>query len=45
MKIQAIYAFLDVAKFDFWWKNADISRTQGMRHVIYLFFGSSLGKV
>ena len=38
--------FLDVAKFpDFRWKNADVSRTQGMCHVIYTFFGSSLGKV
>ena len=25
-------------------KNADVSRTQGVYHMIYLFFGSSLGK-
>ena len=40
------YVFLDGAKFgDFKWKNADVSRTQGMCHVIYTFFGFSLGKV
>ena len=34
------------AKFaDFWWKNADVSRTQGVCHVIDIIFGSSLGKV
>ena len=27
---------------DFLWKNADISRTQGVCHVIQKFFGSSL---
>ena len=38
--------FLDVAKFaDFWWKNADTSRNQGMCHVIYIFSGFSLDKV
>ena len=26
-------------------KNTDVSRTQGVRHVIYTFFGSYLGKV
>ena len=26
-------------------KNADASRTQGVCHVIHIFFGSSLGKV
>ena len=26
-------------------KNADVSRTQGVCHVIHIFFGSSLGKV
>ena len=37
--------FLDVAKFDdVWWKNAD-ARTRRMCHVIYIFFGSYLGKV
>ena len=41
-----ICGFLDVAKFaDSRWKNADVSRTQGVCHVIYAFFGTSLGKV
>ena len=44
--MQFISVFLDIAKFpDFWWKNADISRTEGMCHVIQIFFGFSLGKV
>ena len=30
---------------DFRWKNAAVSRRQGVYHVIYVFFGSSLGKV
>ena len=38
--------FLDIAKFaDFCWKNADVSRIQGVRQVIHIFFGSTLGKV
>ena len=38
--------FSDMLKIgDFRWKNADVSRTQGVFHVIYVFFGSSLGKV
>ena len=43
----AIYiCILDIAKFaDFQWKNVDISRTQGVFHVINIFFESSLGKV
>ena len=46
MKMQSKSAFLDIAKFtDFWWENADVSRTQGVCHVIQRFFGSSLGKV
>ena len=46
MKIGSISVFLDVAKFaDFWGKNADVSRTQGISHLIYIFFVSSLGKV
>ena len=28
---------------DFWWKNADVSRTHSMCHMIHIFFGSSLG--
>ena len=39
MNMKCISVFLDIAKF------ADISRFQGMYHVIYIFFGSSLGKV
>ena len=30
---------------DFRWKNADVSRTQGVCHMICMFFGSSVGKV
>ena len=30
---------------DFWWKNGNISRTQDICHMIYIFFGSSQGKV
>ena len=38
--------FLDIAKFaNFRRKNADVSRTQTVCHVIHIFFGSSLGKV
>ena len=38
--------FLDIAKFsDFRWKNVDVSRTQGVCHVILICFGSSLGNV
>ena len=30
----------DLAKFaDFRWKNTDVSKTQGVCHVIYIFFG------
>ena len=37
---------LYIAKFaDFWWKNANVSRTQGVCHVNHIFYGSSLGKV
>ena len=43
--MQSISVFLDITKFaDFWWKNADVSRSQ-VCHVIHIFFGSSLGKV
>ena len=43
----AIYiGFLDMTKFVYFrWKNADVNRTQGLYHVIHVFFGSSLGKV
>ena len=44
--MQSIYVFLDIPKItDFWWKNANVSRTQGVRHVIYMFLRSTLGKV
>ena len=44
--MQSISLFSDIAKFaDFQIKNADVSRTQGLCHVIHIFFGSSLGKV
>ena len=44
--MQSISVFPDILNVgNFRWKNADVSRTQGMCHVIYVFFGSSLGKV
>ena len=44
--MQSKSLFLDIAKFDdFLWKNDDVSITQGVGHVIHIFFGSSLGKV
>ena len=44
--MQSVSVFLDITKFaDFWLKNADVSRTQRVYHMIYIFFGSSLGKV
>ena len=44
--MRSISVFLDRAKFaDFWSKNADVSRTQEVCHVIHTFFGSSLDKV
>ena len=44
--MQSISVFLDITKFaDFNWKNADVSRSQGVCHVIHIFFGSSLGKI
>ena len=44
--MQFISVFLDITKdADFRLKNTDVSRTQGVYHVIYIFFGSSLGKV
>ena len=44
--MQSIHVFLDIAKFaDFRWKIADVKRTKGVYHVIYIFFGSFLGKV
>ena len=44
--MQSISVFLDITRFaHFWWKNADVSRTQGFCHVIHIFFGSSFDKV
>ena len=44
--MQSIPVFLDITKFaDFQCNNADVSRTQRVCHVIYRFFGSSLGRV
>ena len=44
--MQCISVFFDIRKVaDFWSKNADVSRTQGVCHMIYIFLGSSLGKV
>ena len=45
-KMQSISVFLNISKFaDFWWKNADISRNQGVCHMIHIFFESPLAKV
>ena len=44
--MQTIPVFPDILKIaDFRWINADVKRTQRVGHVIYVFFGSSLGKV
>ena len=44
--MQSIPVFPDIVKIDdFRLKNADVSRTQEVWHVIYVFIGSSLGKV
>ena len=44
--MQSVSVFSDKAKFaDFRWKNSDVSKTQGVCHVIHIFFGTSLGKV
>ena len=46
IEMQSTSVYLDIAKFaNFKWKNPDVSRTQGLFHVINIFFGSSLGKV
>ena len=40
--MQPTTVLLDIAKFaDFWRKNADVSRTQEVYHVIHIFFGFS----
>ena len=44
--MQSITVFLDITNIAcFLWKNTDVSRNQGVCHVICIFFGSSLGKV
>ena len=44
--MQSKSVFLDIAKAaDFGWKNADVSRTQWVSHVIYIFFGCALGNL
>ena len=44
--MQSIFVFLDITKSaDFRCKNVDFSSTQGVSHVIHIFFGSSLGKL
>ena len=41
--MQSTSVFLDITKVaDFRWKNADVSITQGVFHVIYIFFGYSI---
>ena len=46
IKIQSAFVFIDITKIaDFGWRNADVSRTQGMCHVICIFVGSSLCKI
>ena len=44
-QIQSISVFVDIAKFADVWKNGHISRTVEVYHMIYIFFGSFLGKV
>ena len=44
--MQSVSVLFDITKVaDFRWKNLNVSRTQGVYHVIYVFSGSSLGKV
>ena len=44
--MQSISVFLDIAKVDdFLRKKGHVSRIEGFCHVIYIFFGSWLGKV
>ena len=39
IKMQSVSAFLDMKEVaNFWWKNADVSKTQGVCRVIYTFF-------
>ena len=44
--MQSVAVFLDITEVaDFRWKNVDVSRTQEVCQVIYIFAGPSLGKV
>ena len=44
--MQSLSVFLNIRKVvSFQLKNADVSRTQGVCHVIYTFFRSSLDKL
>ena len=44
--MQSISVFFDVTTIaDFRQKNDDVSRTQGVCHMFYIFFESFLGKV
>ena len=44
--MQSIHVFLHIKKFaNFWWKIADVGRTKGVYHVIYICFRFFLGKV
>ena len=44
--MQSIPVFFDITKFAYFRrKNADVSRTKRVCHVIHIFSGSSLGNV
>ena len=44
--MQSVSVFLDIRKVaHFRWESTDISRAQGLRHVISILFRSPLGKV
>ena len=46
IKMQSMIEFLGITKVaDFCWKDAHVSRTQKVCHVIYKFFGSFLNNV
>ena len=46
IKMQFLSVLLNITKIIiFWWRNASLSRTQRSYHMIYKFFGSTLGKV
>ena len=46
IKMQSISVFLHKTKVtDFCLRNADVSRTQEVCHLIYIFFGTSLAKL